>query len=132
MGRVESATFVGRAAELAALDDALAAAEQGRTTTVLLGADAGVGKTRLLERWNERAVASRARVVAGSCLDVGDAGPAFAPVVQALRRLFRSLDAAGAESVVGEDRTALARLLPELPALGDSAAPGDLGFPIAQ
>ena len=132
MGRVESATFVGRAAELAALDDALEAAESGRTTTVLIGADAGVGKSRLLTRWNERAQSRRIRVVVGSCMDVGDSGPAFAPVVQAMRRLFRSLDAAGVETVLGEDRTALARLLPDLPASGDSIAPGDLAVPIAQ
>jgi len=55
MVRVASPTFVGRGAELAALDEALDAAAGGRTTTVLIGGDPGVGKTRLLETWNPRA-----------------------------------------------------------------------------
>lgn len=118
MGRVASATFVGRAAELAALDDAFEAAASGQTTTILIGADAGVGKSRLLTAWNDRARARGARVIAGWCLDVGDSGPAYAAVVQALRDLFESLDSSAVDAFVGTDRTAIARILPELSAGG--------------
>ena len=72
MVRVASPTFVGRAAELAALDEALAAAERGNATTVLIGGDAGVGKTRLLEAWSRRVAGRGVRIVAGSCLDLGE------------------------------------------------------------
>src|SRR4029453_16684046 len=125
MGRVASATFVGRAAELAVLDDAFETAAAGRTTTVLIGADAGVGKSRLLSAWNERARDRGATVAVGWCLDVGDSGPAYAAVVQALRQLFETLDPAAVDVMIGADRSALARILPELAAgEGDGADDG--------
>jgi DNA-binding CsgD family transcriptional regulator len=114
MVRVASPTFVGRAAELAALDDALDAAMLGQTTTVLIGAEPGIGKTRLLQTWNERAVRRGARVAAGSCLDVGETGPAYIAVVEALRDLLGGLDPTAQERLVGPDRTILSRIVPEL------------------
>ena len=114
MVRVASPVFVGRAAELAALDHALETAAAGRTTTVLIGGDAGVGKSRLLAAWNDRARERGATVVLGSCLDAGEGGPAYAAIVQALRGLFASIGSAGVEAFVGPDRTALSRILPEL------------------
>jgi DNA-binding NarL/FixJ family response regulator len=114
MGRIASPAFVGRAAELAALDDALDAVEQGQTTTVLIGGDAGVGKTRLLQTWNERAAKRGARIAAGSCLDLGESGPAYASVIEALRELLGAFDPDDEEALVGRDRTVLARLVPEL------------------
>jgi DNA-binding CsgD family transcriptional regulator/tetratricopeptide (TPR) repeat protein len=114
MVRVASPTFVGRAAELAALDDALDAAMQGQTTTVLIGAEPGIGKTRLLQTWNERAVRRGARLAAGSCLDVGETGPAYIAVVEALRDLLGGLDPTAQERLVGPDRTILSRIVPEL------------------
>jgi DNA-binding NarL/FixJ family response regulator/tetratricopeptide (TPR) repeat protein len=132
MGRVASATFVGRAAELAALDDAFEAAASGQTTTILIGADAGVGKSRLLTAWNDRARARGARVIAGWCLDVGDSGPAYAAVVQALRDLFESLDSSAVDAFVGTDRTAIARILPELSAGGGGIEDNGPSMPVAQ
>ena len=115
MGRVASATFVGRAAELLRLDDALEAAIGGRTTAVLIGANAGVGKSRLLAAWNDRALARGARVIEGSCLDAGEAGPAYAAIAQALRRLFQTIPSAEVEALVGADQSAVLRILPDLP-----------------
>jgi len=114
MVRVASPTFVGRAAELAALDEALAAAERGNATTVLIGGDAGVGKTRLLEAWSQRVVGRGVRIVAGSCLDLGETGPAYVAIVEALRQLIGRLGSDEEETLVGADRTMLARLIPEL------------------
>jgi DNA-binding NarL/FixJ family response regulator len=122
--RTASPTFVGRVAELAALDEALEAAAQGHTTTVLIGGDAGVGKTRLLDRWNERAREGGARIAAGSCLDLGETGPAYTSVVEALRDLVGTLDPAEEETLVGPDRTVLARVFPELADHADRATVG--------
>ena len=114
MVRIASPTFVGRAAELAALDEALDDAAEGHTTTVLIGGDAGVGKTRLLDAWNERARGRGARVAEGSCLDLGETGPAYTALVEALRHLLGGLDPGDEESLVGPDRGVLARVIPEL------------------
>ena len=106
MVRVTSPTFVGRAAELEALDRALDAAELGQPTTILISGDPGVGKTRLLQAWNERAVRDRgARIAVGSCLDLGETGPAYTALVEALRDLLDGLDATEIENLVGPART---------------------------
>ena len=52
---VVSPILVGRADQLATLDAALAAASQGRPATVLIGGEAGVGKSRLVSEFAERA-----------------------------------------------------------------------------
>jgi predicted ATPase len=68
MSRISSPRFVGRADELARLDGALA----GEAPRVLLvGGEAGVGKTRLLAEFTARAHAAGARVLVGSCLHAG-------------------------------------------------------------
>ena len=127
MARVTSQTFVGRASELEALDRALAAAEGGIMSTVLIGGDPGVGKSRLLQAWNERAALHGARIAAGSCLDLGETGPAFTAVIEALRELLRDDGAGGEAGLAGADRQVLARLIPELgPAPGPDAADAPL------
>jgi DNA-binding NarL/FixJ family response regulator len=132
MVRVASPTFVGRAAELAALDQALDAAAQGQTTTILIGGDPGVGKTRLLQTWNHRAVERGARIAAGSCLDLGETGPAYTAVVEVLRELLVGLDPEQEEMLVGSDRTVLARIVPELGGSPDPDAIGNDGPSFAQ
>jgi DNA-binding CsgD family transcriptional regulator/tetratricopeptide (TPR) repeat protein len=130
--RIASPTFVGRAAELAALDEALDSAAQGHTTTVLIGGDAGVGKSRLLNTWNERARERGARIAAGSCLDLGESGPAYVAIVQALRELLGPLKPEAVDALVRSDRSTLALIIPEL--VVDTAAfgEGQRSSPIAQ
>jgi DNA-binding CsgD family transcriptional regulator len=130
--RIASPTFVGRAAELVALDDALDSAEQGRATTVLIGGDAGVGKSRLLETWNERARGRGARVVSGACLDLGESGPAYVAIVQALRDLLGPLGPAAVDALVGSDRSTLALVIPELVVDTGSLTEGQQSTPIVQ
>jgi len=74
-----SPVFVGRDAELAALTAALDAAVAGDPVVVLLSGEAGVGKTRLVEEAAERASAAGARVLAGSCIEMGGEGLPFGP-----------------------------------------------------
>jgi DNA-binding CsgD family transcriptional regulator len=111
MGGISSPRFVGRGEELAWLDGALA---DGGLRTLLLGGEAGIGKTRLLAEFAARAQAAGARVLTGSCLHVG-AGPLpYAPVSQALRQLVRELGAAALEGLAGGFRPELGRLVPDL------------------
>ncbi|NED59292.1 ATP-binding protein, partial [Micromonospora aurantiaca] len=49
--RAASTVLVGRRTELTALGDALARCRSGEPATVLVGGEAGVGKTRLLEEF---------------------------------------------------------------------------------
>ena len=82
-----SSGFVGRASELARLLAALQRAEQGRPAMVLVAGDAGVGKTRLLAEFAGRARQRGSRVLVGGCVELGDIGLAYLPVVDALRGL---------------------------------------------
>ncbi|MFI7632574.1 AAA family ATPase [Nonomuraea sp. NPDC049400] len=106
-----SPRFVGRAPELAALGDALARARAGASSTVLVGGEAGVGKTRLIKEFTDRA---DALVLVGGCLELGTEGLPFAPFTAVLRGLVRELGRDGVAALVpGGTTRGLARLLPE-------------------
>ncbi|MEV4087236.1 ATP-binding protein, partial [Nonomuraea fuscirosea] len=68
-----SPLFIGRARELAALGDALGRARAGASSTLLVGGEAGVGKTRLIRVFPARR-ADDARVLVGGCLELGTEG----------------------------------------------------------
>jgi ATP/maltotriose-dependent transcriptional regulator MalT len=107
-----SRVFVGRGAELASLVAALDSAVAGQPAVVLVGGEAGVGKTRLVEEAAARAEGPR--VLTGSCIEVGGEGLPLSPVVDALRSLMRTLERDELDTVLGPARAELARLLPEL------------------
>jgi len=109
------APFVARAAELDALAAAVERARRGEPGVVLVGADAGVGKTRLLTRAAELAAGSGATVVWSHCVDLGEVGLPYLPFSEALATL-RSQHPAVDETVAA--RPALARLL-------DAGTPAD-------
>jgi DNA-binding CsgD family transcriptional regulator len=125
-----SPTFVGRTEELARLAAAGDRAAGGTPTAVLIGGEAGVGKTRLVGEVVAGARAAGATVLAGGCVELGGEGVPFAPLIEALRAFVRDLDeAALARLVPGQARAELARLLPELgppgtPGAGERAAFG--------
>ena len=85
--RVSSPAFIGRAGPLQRLDAAAARAAAGDSTAVVVGGEAGVGKTRLVREFATRVPGWR--VLTGTCIDLGDAGPPFGPMVEILRTLVR-------------------------------------------
>jgi DNA-binding NarL/FixJ family response regulator len=92
--RVTCPTFVGRDEELALLRAALDAAVPDRTRLVLVGAEAGVGKTRLVHEAAREAAEQGYTVREGACLPLGSALP-YGPFVEALGAdLFIGPDAA--------------------------------------
>ena len=93
-----SPLFVGRARELAVLGDALDGARAGTASTVLVGGEAGVGKTRLVRELAERA--DDALVLVGGCLELGTEGLPFAPFTAVLRGLVRELGRDGVAALV--------------------------------
>jgi DNA-binding CsgD family transcriptional regulator/tetratricopeptide (TPR) repeat protein len=114
---------------MAALQDAFDAVRQGGPAALLIGGEAGVGKTRLISEFAGEARAAGARVLIGGCLELGADGLPFGPFTAMLRDLVREI---GAEELVGmlpgSDRAIreLARLLPEL-AGGQTADATSLG-----
>ena len=54
-GRVASPTLVGRVGELGVLEAAQGRAANGEPAVVLVGGEAGIGKTRLLDRCKDAA-----------------------------------------------------------------------------
>ncbi|MER6948638.1 AAA family ATPase [Nonomuraea sp. NPDC000554] len=107
-----SPLFVGRSGELAALGRALSRARAGTASTVLVGGEAGVGKTRLIREFTDQA--DDALVLVGGCLELGTEGLPFAPFTAVLRGLVRGLGRDRvAELVPGGTTRGLARLLPE-------------------
>ena len=116
--------FVGRGTELSTLVAGLESAVAGEPVVVLVGGEAGVGKTRLVEEAAARARAEGARVLTGSCIEVGGEGLPLSPVVDVLRSLMRQMPDDELDGVLGPARIELARLLPELdPQRPASAAP---------
>ncbi|MEL7991962.1 AAA family ATPase [Streptomyces albidoflavus] len=108
-----SPVFVGRATELGTLRRALTDVRAGEPQALLIGGEAGVGKTRLLEEFTAEAAGQGALVALGACVESGTEGLPFAPfaaVLRTLRRLLPEEFAAGAAGQEGE----LARLLPDL------------------
>jgi predicted ATPase/DNA-binding NarL/FixJ family response regulator len=109
-----SPVLVGRADQLAAFDEALAAVRQGSPATLLIGGEAGVGKSRLIGEFAARGSA-HGRVLTGGCLELGASGLPFAPFTAVLRQLVRELGVTGiAELLSGGASRELGRLLPEL------------------
>jgi DNA-binding CsgD family transcriptional regulator/tetratricopeptide (TPR) repeat protein len=116
--RVTSSRFIGRGTELTELEMALAEARDGRPALAFIAGESGVGKSRLLTEFVERA-AGKAQALGGDCLELGDDELPYAPLVAALRPMVRSGDPV-IDSLPPPVRAELARLAPEL---GEPAPP---------
>src|SRR4051812_40921434 len=125
--RVTSPLFVGREAELEVLEVALADARAGRPSTVLVGGEAGVGKSRLVGELTSRARDDGGVSLFGHCVEVAEGELPYAPIVGALRALAVELSADQLDTVLGAARPELGRLVPQLAT--DDVSPGaaDLG-----
>lgn len=107
---VGHAPFVARDEQVATLLSAVARAGAGEPGLVLLGADAGVGKTRLLTHAARLATERGATVVVSHSIDLGEIGLPYLPFAEALHQLVAG-GCPGVAEVV-EARPALRRLLP--------------------
>ncbi|MES9541807.1 AAA family ATPase [Actinomadura sp. NPDC000600] len=114
-----SPVFVGRDQELALLGEIFAGVSQGSPGAVLIGGEAGAGKSRLVAEFTA-GLGGRALVLHGGCVELGADGLAFAPFTAVLRGLVRELGRDGVAGLLpqGEARE-LGRLLPVLGPCGD-------------
>ncbi|WP_433468241.1 BTAD domain-containing putative transcriptional regulator [Spirillospora sp. CA-128828] len=91
---MEGPAFVGRVQELARLEDAARGAEAGRGGVVLVGGDAGMGKTALAERLARDLAGRRWTCAWGRAPETGGA-PAAWPWAELLRELATAAPPAG-------------------------------------
>src|SRR6185437_10163442 len=124
-GDVVSPVLIGHGEELAVLAAALDRALAGETGFVLLGGEAGVGKTRLLRELSARAEDAGFGVLSGQCVEPGAEGLPFAPLVDVLRTLAHTMPPDQLGRVLGPAASALSRLLPEL--APEAQPPGSAG-----
>jgi predicted ATPase len=112
--RMRSPVLVGRAEHLSTLDAALDRARAGGPSTLLIGEEAGIGKSRLVNEFAAGAGEAGVRVLAGDYLDLGADGLLFASFAAVLRGLVRDLGADGVAALLPAYATReFARLLPE-------------------
>ncbi len=122
---VVSPVFVGRRDEMASLAAPMQRAHGGSAAFALVGGEAGVGKTRLVEELAVQASDAGFTVLVGHCIELGAEGLPLAPLVDALRALARSTPADELAELLGPARRGLARLLPELDPDAAAGLPAD-------
>ena len=113
--------FIGRSAEIAALDALLNAIEAGEPAALVLTGEPGIGKTRLLAELGARADARGQLVLSGSASELENDLP-FSAFVDALDEYLRGLDPEQLASLDDDVRTELAQVFPSLTALGTAQA----------
>ncbi|HYX44856.1 MAG TPA: AAA family ATPase, partial [Acidimicrobiales bacterium] len=118
-----SPELVGRTEELALLEAALGRAAGGHPSAVVIGGEGGVGKTRLVSELAEQARRRGATVLVGGCIELGDGGLPYAPVVDALRPVLRHRRAED-DAAVGSICAELGLLLPGLGEVTTGSAVG--------
>ncbi len=112
LGTPTAFPFVSREAEWRTLGDAWEAVKAGSRRVVLIGGEAGGGKTRLAAEFARDCHAQGAAVLFGGC-DAELVVP-YQPWVQALDHLFRTLSPEDLEPDIATDLAVLAPLLPSL------------------
>ena len=118
--------LIGRDAELEEISSQLGIRAPGVEPSVramLVGGDAGVGKTRVLMSLRDAAVSAGWHVVAGHCLDLADSSLPYLPFSEVLGRVMAEQpDVAGR---VLEQHPTLARLQPGRRIRSSETASGD-------
>ena len=118
-----SSRVIGRSTELERIDAALDAAGRGEGGVLMVAGEAGIGKTRLIGELAARAERRGWRVCIGGCVDLGESSWPLAPLRDIVGDLLDGLDAEALELVLGDARSVLAGLVPELgTSVSDDAA----------
>ena len=109
--------FIGRSQELNALQHRFDQAVAGNGGVALISGEPGIGKTRLVRSFTERATAGGARVLWGRCYE-GDWAPPYAPWVEAIGEFVRTTSTAQVQNtlsaVTAQSTSALATIVPDI------------------
>jgi class 3 adenylate cyclase len=111
--RLSGGTLLGRDAESRQLRDALDEALAQRGRLVLLGGEAGVGKTRLATDLETYAELRGAQVLWGRCHQ-GEGAPAYWPWVQVIRAYAHDRDPGELASELGSGASEVAQIVSDL------------------
>lgn len=109
----ERTPYVGRARERAQLLEAVERARSGAGSLVLIGGEAGVGKSRLVQETADEARRLGMTVLTGHCVDQQGAPP-YLPTIEHLEEAARNLTPERLREVLGENAPEIAKLMPEL------------------
>jgi class 3 adenylate cyclase/tetratricopeptide (TPR) repeat protein len=97
---------VGRARELAVLDDLFAQVEAGQGQVVGIVAEAGSGKSRLLYEFRQRLYGKRVTYLEGRCVSYGSTMP-YQPLIDVVRQNCGITETDRAEAIIDKVRAAL-------------------------
>lgn len=111
--RVVSPVLVGREAELSTLEDALLSALRGDGGVVIVGGEAGMGKTRLLAALSTRAQRLGCAVLSGGCSQAELSLP-YLPFLEAVGNYLANADVAQLRERLGSAAEELAHLFPQM------------------
>ncbi|HEX6547968.1 MAG TPA: AAA family ATPase [Candidatus Dormibacteraeota bacterium] len=111
--RALSPVLAGREAELSTLEDALLAARRGAGGVVILGGEAGMGKTRLASELSRRAERLGCVVMSGGCTEAEVSLP-YLPFLEAIGNHLSRSDIASLRAALGPAAQELGQLFPQL------------------
>lgn len=122
VARVVSPALVGRDAELSLLEDALLSALRGEGGVVVLGGEAGMGKSRLVRELGNRARRLGCAVMSGACSEAELSLP-YLPFLEGIGNYLTGQDVPALRERLGPAAGELAQLFPQM---GPAATtPGD-------
>ncbi len=107
------------------MSDAAQRALDGESVRVLVGGEAGVGKSRLIGELVGHARGIGVRALSGSCVELDGGGIPFSPLVDMFRALAAEVDEAELARLTGPARGEIGRLVPELDDGGSVLGTGD-------
>jgi class 3 adenylate cyclase len=113
LARVLCEALVGRQAEISLLEDALLAAIRGDGGVVIVGGEAGMGKTRLVTDLAARARRRGCGVVSGACSEAELSLP-YLPFLEAIGNHLAKEDMIGLRDRLGSAADELAQLFPQM------------------
>lgn len=113
IGHWDDSLFVGRQAEMAALQAALEDTLASRRRLVLLGGEPGIGKTRTVREFARHAEGRGSLVLWGRCAETPGAPP-YWPWSQMIRSYARAHDAMTLRADMGAGTVDLVTLAPEV------------------
>jgi class 3 adenylate cyclase/tetratricopeptide (TPR) repeat protein len=113
LSRVLCPTLVGREAELSELEDALLSALRGEGGVVIVGGEAGTGKTRLVNSLAARARVLGCAVVSGACSEAELSLP-YLPFLEAIGNHLQTEDLESLRERLGSAADELAQLFPQM------------------
>src|SRR5437763_12287375 len=111
LARVVSQAMVGRDEELSILEDALLSALRGDGGAVVIGGDAGVGKSRLVGELMRRATRLGCAVMSGACSEAELSLP-YLPFLEAMGNYIATQDVTALRERLGQAADELAQLFP--------------------